>query len=116
MRHLRETIFACTIAILTGVITSCSSDTEENEANMPKEEIYGKFRDQEVRIFTLTNSSGMKAKVTEYGAILTSLEVPDRDGNLADVTLGYDTLDGWLTNTSYFGATVGRYGNRIGHG
>ncbi len=79
--------------------------------------IYGKLPDgREVKIFTLTNARGMTARVTEYGAILVSLTAPDRKGRLADVTLGYDDLAGWLTSTSYFGATVGRFGNRIAHG
>ncbi len=81
------------------------------------ENIYGKMPDgREVKIFTLTNANGLRAKVTEYGAILVSMEVPDTAGQLADITHGYDTLDGWLTNTSYFGATVGRFGNRIKDG
>jgi aldose 1-epimerase len=79
--------------------------------------VYGKLPDgREVRIFTLTNPNGLTAKVTEYGAILVGLTVPDSKGKLADVTLGYDTLAGWLTSPSYFGATVGRFGNRIGAG
>lgn len=69
-----------------------------------------------VKIFTLANSSGTEARVTEYGAILVSLKAADRDGEVADLTHGYDDLEGWLTNTSYFGATVGRFGNRIAHG
>jgi aldose 1-epimerase len=71
---------------------------------------------QKAKIFTLTNKNGLVAKVTEYGAILVSMEVPDKSGKLADVTHGYDSLDGWLTNTSYFGSTVGRFGNRIKDG
>jgi aldose 1-epimerase len=79
--------------------------------------VYGKLPDgREVRIFTLTNATGMTAKVTEYGAILVGLNVPDSKGKFADVTLGYDTLAGWLTNTSFFGASVGRFGNRIAAG
>ena len=81
------------------------------------ESVFGKMPDgQEVKIFTLTNAEGMTAKVAEYGAILVSITAPDKDGNFADVTHGYDTLEGWLGNTSYFGATVGRFGNRIAHG
>ena len=81
------------------------------------EAVYGKMPDgREVKIWTLTNADGMEAKVTEYGAILVSLKVPDKTGKIADITHGYDTLDGWLTNSSYFGATVGRFGNRIAHG
>ena len=79
--------------------------------------VYGKLNDgREVNIFTLTNAKGMTARITEYGAILVGLEVPDSKGTKADVTLGYDTLAGWLKGTSYFGATVGRFGNRIAHG
>ena len=82
-----------------------------------EEHVFGKMPDgQEVKIFVLTNADGMTAKITEYGAILVSIESADRDGKFADLTHGYDTLEGWLTNTSYFGATVGRFGNRIAHG
>lgn len=81
------------------------------------ESVYGKMPDgREVKLYTLTNTTGMEAKVTEYGAILVSLKVPDKAGKVADVTHGYDTLEGWLGNSSYFGATVGRFGNRIANG
>lgn len=81
------------------------------------ESVHGRLPDgTPVKLFTLINANGMKAKVTEYGAILASLEVADRNGKRVDVTHGYDTLEGWLTNTSYFGATVGRFGNRIADG
>ncbi len=82
-----------------------------------KEEVYGKMPDgREVRIYTLTNKNGLEARVTEYGAILVSMKTPDKNGKIADLTHGYDTLKGWLTNTSYFGSTVGRFGNRIADG
>ena len=85
-----------------------------NSTSAVKEEIFGKMPDgREVRIFTLTNKNSLKARITEYGAILVSLETPDKNGKLADITHGYDTLAGWLTNTSYLGASVGRFGNRI---
>ncbi len=78
------------------------------------QEIYGKLPDgREVNLFTLTNSNGLVAKVMEYGAILTSMEVPDASGQLADLTLGFDSLEGWLSNSPYYGATAGRFGNRI---
>lgn len=64
----------------------------------------------------MENQNGLVAKVTEYGAILVSMQVPDRSGNLRDITHGYDTLEGWLTNSAYFGATVGRFANRIKDG
>ena len=67
----------------------------------------------DVTKFTVTNSSGMKATLIDYGAILQSLEVPDRDGNIAEVTMGFDTVTEYEDNSPYFGATVGRYANRI---
>ena len=72
----------------------------------------------EVQLHTLTNSSGMTVKVTNYGAIITSIIVPDRNGNLADVAFGYSSLEEYVNalSTPYFGAVVGRYGNRIGEG
>jgi aldose 1-epimerase len=65
-------------------------------------------------LFTLKNASGMEVSVTNYGGIITSLKVPDRDGKIDDVTLGYDSIDGYLKSSPYFGAIIGRYGNRIG--
>lgn len=80
-------------------------------------ENYGTLSDgRGVKSFTLTNSHGLRAVVLEYGAILASVETPDRDGKLADITLGHDTLAGWEGGTSYFGAPVGRYANRIAAG
>jgi aldose 1-epimerase len=82
-----------------------------------KKATYGKLSDgRPVDIFTLTNTSGMRVRLTNYGAITVGVEVPDRDGRLADVTLGYDALEGWLDNKPHFGATVGRFANRIAKG
>ena len=79
--------------------------------------VYGKLPDgREAHLFTLTNSNGMRVRLTDYGAITVGVEVPDRDGRLADVTLGFDTLEGWLGNKPHFGATVGRFANRIAKG
>ena len=79
------------------------------------EESFGKTPDgKQVDLYTLTNTSGIRARITSFGAILVSLDVPDRDGNLADITLGFDKLDGYIGVHPYFGAIVGRYANRIG--
>jgi len=64
--------------------------------------------------YTLTNAHGMEVKIITYGGIITSIRVPDRYGNMANVTLGFASLEDYETNnTSYFGALIGRYGNRI---
>jgi aldose 1-epimerase len=70
-----------------------------------------------VDIFTLRNSGGMEARITNYGGIVVSLTAPDRNGQFADVVLGFETLDDYVKkNTVYFGCLVGRYGNRIAKG
>ena len=79
-----------------------------------KREHFGRLADgTAVDIYTLTNASGLEARITTYGAILVSLKVPDRNGALADVNLGFDALDGYVGTHPYFGAIIGRYGNRI---
>ncbi len=78
---------------------------------------FGKTPDGEAtHLYTLTNSSGMRAGLTSYGATLVSLETPDRTGKAGRVMLGYDTLDGYVNDKVYLGATVGRYCNRIAGG
>jgi aldose 1-epimerase len=69
-----------------------------------------------VEVYTLTNANGVEMRAITYGAIITSLKVPDRSGRFDDIVLGFDTLDGYLETTRYFGALVGRYGNRIARG
>jgi aldose 1-epimerase len=66
--------------------------------------------------FTLTNSHGMEVRAITYGAILVSIKVPDRTGRVEDVVVGHDNLEGYLTKSRFFGAVVGRYGNRIAGG
>lgn len=66
--------------------------------------------------FTLTNPDGVEVRAITYGGIIVSLHVPDRDGRLGDIVLGYDSLDGYLEDSPYFGAIVGRYANRIAKG
>ena len=78
---------------------------------------FGKTRAGEaVDLFTITNTNGLEASITNFGGIVVSLKVPDRAGKIADVVLGFDTLDGYLGDNPYFGAIVGRYGNRIAKG
>ncbi len=86
-------------------------------AELPKAEPYGKTADgAPVEVFTLTNKHGIKLRAMSYGAIVLSLETPDRDGKSADIVLGYNSLGEYVKDTPYFGAVVGRYGNRIANG
>ena len=80
-------------------------------------EPFGRTNDGEsVDLYTLRNVHAVEAKITNYGGILVSLKVPDRNGKFADVVLGYNDLDSYLKGSPYFGAIVGRYGNRIAKG
>jgi aldose 1-epimerase len=77
---------------------------------------FGRADGTDVVLYTLTNESGLVLKVTSYGATVTELHVPDRNGELADIVLGFGELDGYLQRSPYFGATCGRIGNRIALG
>ena len=82
-------------------------------------EPWGKADGKDVFLFTLRNKNGMEVAITNYGARVVSLKVPDRNGKIADVVLGFDSLQGYLgdnTTNPYFGAIVGRYANRIAKG
>ena len=78
---------------------------------------FGKMPDgKSVELITLRNAHGTEAQILTYGGIVMSLKVPDKDGKFGDVVLGFDNLGSYLTNSPYFGALVGRYGNRIANG
>ena len=78
---------------------------------------FGKTTDgRAVDLYTLINSGGTVAKITNYGGIVVALEVPDRDGKNEDIVLGYDNVQDYIDNNPFFGCLVGRYGNRIAKG
>ena len=80
-------------------------------------ETFGKTAEGEsVDLYTLRNAHGVEAKITNYGGIVTSLKVPDRSGKFDDIVLGFNDLDSYLKGHPYFGAIIGRYGNRIAKG
>src|SRR3984957_3434253 len=69
-----------------------------------------------VELYTLKNAKGAEAHISTYGGVIVSLKVPDRSGTPGDIVLGFDDFDGYLKPPPYFGAIIGRYGNRIAHG
>jgi len=77
---------------------------------------WGEVDGKPVHIYYMTNGKGLRADISNYGAIVRSLDVPDRKGNLDDIVLGYASVAEYLESTPYFGAIVGRYGNRIAKG
>jgi aldose 1-epimerase len=71
---------------------------------------------EHVELYTLTNAGGGQARIATYGGVVVSLTVPDKAGKLADVVLGFDSLAGYTSKSTYLGALIGRYGNRIAKG
>lgn len=105
-------------ALALGLLTLCNAVIAmAGQAHIQKQ-AFGKTADgKAVDLYTLTNTNGVEARIMTYGGIVVSLKVPDRNGKLEDVVLGYDNLEGYLKNNSpYFGAIIGRYGNRIAKG
>src|SRR5262245_49871019 len=98
---------------------SQASNTTSNDMGKfdVKEEAWGKLADgREGHLFTITNSSRAVLKLTDFGGQIVAIEVPDRDGKLANVNLNVNSLDGVSKQTASLGATIGRYGNRIAKG
>jgi aldose 1-epimerase len=94
-----------------------ASPTKEASKPSVRKEPFGATKDgTAVELYTLTNASGMEVRAMTYGGIILSLRVPDKTGALGDVVLGYDSLDGYEKASPYFGAIIGRYGNRIARG
>ena len=106
---LQRKLFALLLLMSCVAFAAAQSVTKES---------YGKTSTGEnVDLYTLRNTKGVEAKITNYGGILVSLKVPDRKGKFDDVVLGFNDLDSYLTkNDPYMGALIGRYGNRIAKG
>jgi aldose 1-epimerase len=75
--------------------------------------VFGHFDGERVEIYTLSNAHGIEARIMTYGASIVSLRTPDRDGQIKNIVLGFDTFDPYREGVPYYGATVGRYANRI---
>lgn len=118
---MNKSLLGITLAFF--IFQACQTKTESNESGMPKsyfaieEGTYGKLPSGEtVKHFTLKSPSGMEVGVTNYGAVITSWLAPNKAGRYENVVIGFDSVDGYIKNPSYFGAVVGRYGNRIANG
>lgn len=103
------------IALLEVILMGCSTPPETVSPPTNVQTAWGKTPDgASVELYTLANAKGAEARIITYGGTVVSLKVPDRAGVLGDVVAGFDNLDGYLTPAPYFGALIGRYGNRIG--
>jgi len=110
----RERLILLTAVALAVIgLGSCGNNKAKE---MVTTENFGSFEGMDVSLYTLKNKQGDIVKLTNYGAAIVEISVPDRDGNKANVTFGYDNLDGYLKGDPYFGKVVGQYANRIARG
>jgi aldose 1-epimerase len=109
-----STILALAAALM---VTAACTKKEAGAKGSVTKQAFGKTSAGEaVDLYTLKNKNGVEVSIMNYGAIVVSLKTPDAKGQLADIVLGFDKLDGYLATNPYFGAVVGRYGNRIAKG
>ena len=118
MNKLIQLLTVTTVGIVATCLAGCTSmKTSKDDITKAG---FGKTPEgQSVEIYTLRNSKGAEARIITYGGIVQSLTMPDKNGKFADIVLGFDNLDGYtsaayLKGCPYFGALIGRYGNRIG--
>jgi aldose 1-epimerase len=119
MKKIPQIITLASIGLAAACLTGCTSvsNPESTTIGIVTKAPFGQTADgTPVEIYTLRNGKGMEARIMTYGGIVQSLKVPDKNGKPGDVVLGYDDVGGYLTNSPWFGALVGRYGNRIAKG
>jgi aldose 1-epimerase len=102
-------------AVAVFSFSSCKQKSIKNN-KMVTSEKFGSFKGKDVFLYTLTNKKGDVIKLTNYGAAIAEIDVPDRNGLRENVTFGYDNIDGYIKGDPYFGKIVGRYANRIAKG
>lgn len=106
-------------ALIAVSMISCNDQKNSEQMNLKKgitKESFGNADGKEVFLFTLTNEKGDQVKISTYGGVVTSWVAPDKSGNSSSIVLGFDSLSGYLAKPPYFGALIGRYGNRIAKG
>ena len=110
--------YIAVVTLALGILVVLAASQPKSDANSrTHKRAFGKTRDgKQVDLYVLSNKNGVEVDITNFGAAVVSVKVPNRHGKTDDVVLGYDDLDGYLHDKSYFGATVGRYANRIAHG
>jgi aldose 1-epimerase len=109
VKRLLLSLFVLLCGALVGAQTASTKAGVQSQ-------LFGSVDGRAITLYTLTNSHGMEVRAMNYGGIIVSIRVPDRNGDFADVVLGHETLDGYRPNPPFFGAIVGRYANRIANG
>lgn len=116
MNHFKNLLLMTTI---TTALTSCENAEKKNEEPTNKKVTkvaWGEADGKEVSLYTLTNKNAVEVKITNYGGTVTSWITPDKNGKKSNIVLGFDSLSGYLAKPPFFGAIIGRYGNRIAKG
>ena len=114
---MRRIPFLLTALVGLAIFSCSKTKNEEKMISTISKEAFGQLPDgQQADLYTLTNANGMTVNITNYGGIITKLTAPDKNGQWADVVLGFDSLAPYLSGHPFFGALVGRYGNRIAKG
>ena len=111
----RKTMAVASLTVVLGGCMTPQSNSEEQNT-MPGSHFGNLISGEAVTLYTLTNSSGLQIGVIDLGATIVNLMAPDRDGQFADIVLGFDNPQQYITDSPYFGTVVGRYGNRIANG
>jgi aldose 1-epimerase len=113
----RRTCLALAFILCEALTVSFFAGTIQRPESRIEKRAFGKLEDgTTVDIYTLKNPNGLQLEITNYGGTVVTLRTPDRRGRFADIVLGYADLRGYVTDTSYFGALIGRYANRIARG
>lgn len=112
LRHLTLPAYLMSITLLA----ACAGAAPEEPSRITQAPFGTTPDGQNATLYTLRNANGMEVRATDYGGIIVSLRVADREGQFEDVVLGYDSLASYIEETPYFGAIIGRYGNRIANG
>jgi aldose 1-epimerase len=107
-------ILSYTLILVASVMISCNQSNKNKE--MVKKDVFGSLDGKDVYLLTLTNSAGNVIRLTNYGAKINWIEVPDKNGKKDNITFGYDTFEETLNGDMSFGSVVGRYANRIANG
>ena len=101
------------VAALAAFSMSCANESSLTLSGLDPQAFVGEKNGKETALYTLTNANGMEVCVTNFGGRLVSVMAPDKDGNMVDVILGFDNINDYMTKPSDFGASIGRYANRI---
>ena len=109
-------LLGCTTCLLAVINACTTTDSRPVAANNLTARPFGSVDGQAVTLFTLKNKNGLIAKIMDYGATLVEMHTPDKNGKMDDIVLGFDTLQGYIDDSPYFGSTVGRVANRIANG